>query len=113
MDPILSRLDYKDLKPICWAEIRAHVKYEDRCRFIDGSKGKFDPRFCYLVIAPDRIEGYDEHLIVCYFDKDGEWITQSFFESLKEAIDHCRWLFETADEDWRWSDANLPDRLGI
>ena len=90
---------------ICWGRIMAHVNYESRCMFLNGSTGQPDSRFHHFVIISD-IPLWE----VVYFDKEGEWVTQSVFESLQDAIDHAKWLFEIPDYEWTFADPSIVER---
>jgi hypothetical protein len=97
----------------CWSDIKPEISYGNKCVFYDGSKGQPDPRFHYTAIGPDQVPGYDPGFMVFYFDKNGTWITQSVFETIEEAIDHCVWLFQIEEYEWFWQEPHSPESLGL
>ena len=97
-----DELKIGDLEPVCWVEVPEMHRQSKRTLYFDVSKGRKDPPFRHLVIAPDRYEGFDEHYLLCYFDEEGNWVTQSPFDTLEEAIQHGRFAFEIEEKDWNW-----------
>jgi hypothetical protein len=106
-------IDSQGFELFCWSDIKPNTKYEEKCSFYDGSKGMPDPPFLYVAIGPDSETGYNEDVLVCYFDVHGTWITQSPFESINKAIDHCSYLFKIQDYEWYWIAPNTPEKLGL
>lgn len=106
MKPVPDHLEVETLEIICWAEILPAVRYEERCRFYNGSTGQPDPRFHHLAVVTEQVEGFEPSYLVVYFDRQGSWITQSSFETLQGAIDHGRNTFEIKDWQWHWIDTD-------
>lgn len=93
-------LKIEDIVPIYWAEVSEWNSRHSPAKFFNMSKGKADPLFRYLVITTDQYPGFDEFYLVCYFDRLGNWITQSAFDTLKEALDHGEHAFGVRPEHW-------------
>jgi hypothetical protein len=93
-------IDLQGIVPICWAEVSKRNSLHCRMKFFDLSKGKADPPFRYLVITTDQYPGFDEHYLVCYFDVEGNWITQSARDTLEEAFTYCEYVFRVRPEQW-------------
>ena len=96
--------------PLCWSDIKATSDYQSKTQFFNGSTSQHDPRFYYIAILEEEV---DEAYLTCYFDKNGEWVTQSVHGTFVEAIDHNRYLFGIEEYDWFWHDHVNPSELGM
>lgn len=93
-------LDLQGIVPLYWAEVSERNSRCSPTKFFDLSKGREDPPFRYLVITTDQYSGFDEYYLVCYFDMQGNWITQGGFDSLKDAFDHGGNAFKLGPGHW-------------
>ena len=96
-----KHLKIEDLYPMYWVQVNKLYRKSKKCKFFDISKGKEDPPFKYLVIGPDDVDGFYDHLLVCYFDEEGNWITQTPFKTVEEAFDHGEFAFNVNPRWWK------------
>ncbi len=95
-----DELDIEEFSALYWAIIDRENSVSETATFFDLSKGKPDPPFRYLVIGADRIESFEEHYLLCYFDEQGKWITQSPFDTLEEAFKQGEFAFKVERDKW-------------
>ena len=53
----------------------------------------------YIEIVEDVERGIQSYLIL-YYDKNGGFLTDSWFQTLKEAKEQARIEFDLSDDDW-------------
>lgn len=98
--PIPNALKTENSEVLYWVEISDKHKPIKKVFLYDISAGKPDPNVRYLAIIFEDVPGYDGYYLVCYFDDDGNWITQSPFDILDEAFDHGKTAFGVPTGEW-------------
>jgi hypothetical protein len=93
-------LQLQDIVPLYWSEVSERNSRRSPEKFFDLSKRREDPPFRYLVITTDQYHGFDEYYMICYFDVAGNWITQSAFDTLKEALSYAEYAFRVQPNQW-------------
>lgn len=98
--PVPGFIQLEGIVPLYWSEVSERNSRSSPEKFFDLSKGKEDPPFRYLVITTDQYPGFDEHYLICYFDVEGNWITQSARDTLEEALSYAEYAFKVRPEQW-------------
>jgi hypothetical protein len=97
-----GELSLEGLEPLYWARIAPNKKIALKCHFFDLSKGKPDPPFYYLGVSKEQEPLFEEYYLVCYFDSQGNWITQTPFETFDEVLRHGELSFGVEECHWYW-----------